>query len=164
MYRHAIDVRFSPEISPAVEKNWLRGVARRALQLERLMEQAELSIILTTDEEVRRLNREYRGIDAPTDVLSFPMGAETTEGGQDAFLAPEGVRMLGDVVISYPQAVRQAVEYGHSLQREVGFLTVHGILHLLGLDHETPEEERVMFAKQEEVLASLGLTRAPAAS
>jgi len=164
MYRHAIGVQFSPELSPAVDKNWVRGVARRALQIQRLMEQAELSITLTTDEEVRRLNEQYRGIAASTDVLSFSMDAAPASAtGEEAagFPTPEGVRMLGDVVVSYPQALRQAQEYGHAIQREVAFLIVHGILHLLGLGHESPEEERAMFARQEEVLQSLGLTRSP---
>ncbi len=154
MYRHAIDVRISPDITPAIEKNWLRGVARRALQVQRLMEQAELSVTLTTDEEVQRLNQQYRGIALSTDVLSFAMGE-----GDGEFPTPEGVKMLGDVVVSYPQAVRQAAEFGHSIQREVAFLTVHGILHLLGMDHESPDEEKAMFARQEEILQGLGLSR-----
>lgn len=162
MHRHAVDIHFSPAITPAIKKAWLRGVALKTLQLQRLMEQAELSIILTTDEEVKRLNEQYRGMAVSTDVLSFPM--EGPWEGDDAFIAPEGVRMLGDVVVSYPHAVRQAAEYGHSLEREVAFLTVHGILHLLGLDHETPEQEKDMFARQEAVLESLGLKRDLAAS
>ena len=157
MYRHAVDITISPEISPEVKKAWVRTVALKALQLQRIMEQAELSITLTTDEEVKRLNEQYRGIALSTDVLSFPM--ESTPSGQEAFVAPEGVRMLGDVVVSYPQAVRQAAEYGHSIEREVAFLIVHGILHLLGMDHEAPDEEKEMFSRQEEVLQSLGLTR-----
>ena len=157
MYRHAVDIRISPDIEPVVKKAWLRGVAVKALQLQRLMEQAELSITLTTDEEVRKLNEQYRGIATSTDVLSFPM--EEDAAGAEVFIAPEGVRMLGDVVVSYPQAVRQAAEFGHSIEREVAFLTVHGILHLLGQDHQTPEHERDMFARQEAVLQSLGLTR-----
>lgn len=162
MYRHAVDIRFSRDIEPAMKKAWLRNVAIKALQLERIMEQAELSITLTTDEEVKKLNEQYRGIAASTDVLSFPM--EEEDDGADAFIAPEGVRMLGDIVVSYPQAVRQAAEYGHSIEREVAFLTVHGILHLLGKDHQTPEKEKEMFGRQDAILESLGLIREPAGS
>ena len=162
MYRHAVDIRISPGLAPTIKKAWLRNVAIKALQLQRILEQAELSITLTTDEEVARLNEQYRGIATSTDVLSFPMDEDA--GGDGAFITPEGVRMLGDVVISYPRAVKQAGDYGHSVEREVAFLTVHGILHLLGMDHQTPEQEKEMFGRQEAILESLGLKRAAAAT
>jgi probable rRNA maturation factor len=113
-------------------------------------ERAELSVVLTDDAELRDLNRTYRGVDAPTDVLSFPQ--REGEGNP----APN---LLGDVVISVPRAVEQAERYGHSTAREVGFLTVHGILHLLGWDHQTAEEEARMMAASEAILQGLGLVR-----
>ena len=116
----------------------------------------ELSVTLTDDETIRALNREYRGIDRPTDVLSFPMYS-FAEGD-----APpdEGDFTLGDVVISVERAEAQAKEYGHSTRREIAFLTVHSILHLLGWDHETGEaDERAMFAKQDEIMDALGISR-----
>lgn len=130
---------------------------------------AEVSVVVTGDEEIHALNREYRGVDAPTDVLSFPLleDEEESEGGvldPDGFAFGEGSEhepvALGDVVISFERAVAQAKEYGHSIDRELAFLTVHGILHLLGYDHVTPELERSMRAKEEAILASLDLRRA----
>ncbi len=115
----------------------------------------EVAVLLTSNETVRRLNKEYRGLDETTDVLSFG-----SEGGEEAFPTVPGEGFgLGQVVVSYPQAVRQAREYGHSVKREVAFLVVHGLLHLLGHDHEDPASESRMFAEQEAVLQSLGITR-----
>lgn len=106
--------------------------------------------MLTDDARVAELNKEYRGVDGPTDVLSFAM----TEG-DDFARGEDEPAMLGDVVISVETAQRQADEQGHSLSDEVDFLLIHGLLHLLGYDHADPEQERIMFAKQEEVLGRL---------
>lgn len=102
----------------------------------------EISITFTNNEEVHRLNKEYRNIDRPTDVLSFPF--------DNSFNLP--VKMLGDIIISLEKAESQSEEYGHSFKREISFLIVHGILHLLGYDHHTPEEEKEMFGLQKELL------------
>lgn len=107
--------------------------------------------MLTDDETVHQLNREYRGIDRTTDVLSFSQREGDSEDGWD--------NLLGDVIISLEQAQRQAAEYGHSMAREVGFLTAHGILHLLGWDHENPEDEARMMKRTEQILQAVGLTR-----
>lgn len=127
--------------------------AAAVLAMENCDPAAEVSIVFVDDEYIQRLNREYRGVDAPTDVLSFALN----EG--EPMPEDEGEQLLGDVVISLPTAERQAVEYGHSLEREVAFLTVHGVLHLLGYDHQTEEERRLMREKEEAVLRSLGLAR-----
>ncbi|MDI3327708.1 MAG: rRNA maturation RNase YbeY [Alicyclobacillaceae bacterium] len=116
---------------------------------------AEVSVALVDDLRIRELNRLYRGIDRPTDVLSFAM----REGEDGPAFGEGGRELLGDIVISVETALRQAREYGHGLEREVAFLAVHGFLHLLGYDHRTPEEEAVMFARQEAVLAAAGLAR-----
>jgi len=108
-----------------------------------LMEYGELSVSLVDNKEIHDLNRKYRGIDTPTDVLSFPM---------DGYL-------LGDIVISMEKAVEQAKEYGHGIERELGFLVTHGMLHLLGYDHEDENSEREMFAIQEEILEAMALGR-----
>ncbi len=114
---------------------------------------AELSLFVTDDEEVRKLNRNYRGIDQTTDVLAFAF-REDVEGS--AFpQPPDGVTHLGEVIISCPQAARQAEEQEHSLKQEVALLTVHGMLHLLGYDHDNSEEEQTMRAKEAKVLARL---------
>lgn len=119
------------------------------------VEAAEVSVVLVDDERIHELNRDYRGVDRPTDVLSFAM----REGEGEPVQTEEGRELLGDIVISVETAERQANQYGHSLRRELAFLAVHGFLHLLGYDHQSPEQERVMFGKQEEVLSALGLMR-----
>jgi len=137
---------------------FLERVARAALASEGWTD-AEVSIVLTDDEEIHALNRDYRGVDRPTDVLSFPL-LEGEDGAVRLDAYPEGEPVaLGDIVISLERAREQADEYGHSLSRELAFLTVHGILHLLGYDHDTHERERVMRAKEEAILDSLDLRR-----
>lgn len=123
-----------------------------AARLEGLTEPWEVSVSFVDDETIGALNAAYRQIDAPTDVLSFPQDDDWEE--------LEGLpRVLGDIVISLERASAQAQEYGHSLEREVVFLAVHGFFHLLGYDHETEEEERLMQEKQERVLKELNLGR-----
>ncbi len=112
---------------------------------------AELTIVLTDDETVAGLNRQYRGMDGPTDVLSFS-AIEPTPG---FITAPEALPYLGDIVIATPYSQRQALELGRSLRDELRLLVVHGVLHLLGYDHATPEEEAQMWARQDEILAGL---------
>lgn len=121
-------------------------MAERLLRAENCGDDAEASILLTNDEQIRQLNREYRDIDAPTDVLSFSQaeGESVGQGVQD--------NVLGDVVISVETARRQAAEQGHSLDHEMDVLLAHGLLHLLGYDHEAPEEASRMLSRQEEVL------------
>ena len=157
MPRHTIDIQIAPGITPVVDRRWLRSVVVDTLRAQGLDGPVEMSLTLTTEEEVRRLNRRYRNIDAATDVLSFGMAAG--KSGNDAFPGEPDVQSLGDVVLSYPRAVQQAVGYGHSIEREVAFLTVHGILHLLGYDHQNPKDEASMFARQEEILIAMGLIR-----
>ena len=117
----------------------------------------EVSVMFTDNEGIRAINKEYRDIDRETDVLSFPM----TNDGEEFTVDPEtDCYMLGDIVISVEKALAQAEEYGHSFKRELAFLTVHSMLHLLGYDHErSEEEEREMFGKQDIVLEALGLGR-----
>lgn len=114
-----------------------------------------VSITLVDDESMRALNREHRGRDEVTDVLSFSQ----LEGGEMGAL-PEGMPLpVGDIVISLPRCAEQAQEYGHSFDRELGFLVCHGMMHLMGFDHATPEEEEAMMAATEEILAGIGLSR-----
>lgn len=115
----------------------------------------EVGVQLTDDAHIHLLNRDYRGVDAPTDVLSF------ADDGDAAFAAPPGSpRYLGDIAISYERVLAQAAEYGHSPARELAFLAAHGCLHLLGYDHERgPEDEAAMRAREEAAMAALGLSR-----
>ncbi|WP_062198690.1 rRNA maturation RNase YbeY [Massilibacterium senegalense] len=135
----------------------LSGLIEKACEVEQITEEAELSITFVDNKKIHQLNQEYRGIDRPTDVLSFAleeMGEEEIE-----MIDEEMPRFLGDLIISIPKVEEQAKEYGHSFERELGFLAVHGFLHLLGYDHMTEEEEKEMFAKQEEILHAYGLER-----
>ena len=138
-------------------------VCDEALRYEECDFDAQISITLTDNDEIQVINSEHRGIDKPTDVLSFPM-LEFDEDGQiidNEFEYDEnGAIMLGDIVISLERAKEQSEEYGHSLDREIAFLCAHSILHLLGYDHvNSEEEEKIMFTKQEEILNNLGITR-----
>lgn len=142
---------------PRGMKLFIRQCCQAVLTYEGIECGAEVSVSLVDDYEIHELNREYRDKDRATDVLSFPLG----ENGEFEVDAESGALLLGDIVISMETAVRQAEEYGHSLQREVGFLTVHSMLHLLGYDHETgAEDEAEMLSRQEKILASMGVTRA----
>lgn len=117
---------------------------------------AEISVKFVSDDEIHELNREYRNVDRATDVLSFPLG----ENGVYDINNDTGAKMLGDIVISIDHAVMQAEQYGHSLEREIGFLTVHSMLHLLGYDHENGGLEAVRMREREETtLTQLGLKR-----
>lgn len=122
----------------------------------------EVVITLTDNDAIREINREYRNIDRPTDVLSFPV-LEYVNGEPEilpADIDPDTKTVsLGDIIISVEKAQEQAESFGHSPEREFAFLAVHGMLHLLGYDHETEEEEKIMFAKQEDILNGLGLKR-----
>ncbi len=116
-------------------------------------EEAEISVTFVTDEEIRRLNAEYRGIDKATDVLSFPQYEDANE------IPDEGPAILGDVVISLERARAQAEEYGHSEERETVYLFVHSILHLLGYDHMVEDEKKEMRAAEERTMEKIGLSR-----
>lgn len=124
---------------------------------EGIDEKAELSIIFVNDDEIQEINRTYRGKDKPTDVISFAM--EEMGEGEVEIKGENLPIILGDIIISIPRTIEQAKEYSHSFMRELGFLTVHGLLHLLGYDHMTEEEEQIMFTKQKGLLEAYGLHR-----
>ena len=134
----------------------IRKCCEEALSEEQIEDDAEVSVTVVDNGEIRELNLEHRGKDSVTDVLSFPMGED---GIFD--VNPDTNRiMLGDIVISAPKAKEQANEYGHSFMRELCFLATHSMFHLLGYDHEvSSEEEKIMFDKQSRVLKKLGITR-----
>ena len=130
----------------------IKKVSNKALETEKV-KKASCSIIIVDNSYIHKLNKEYRGIDRVTDVISFALEDEKS------MVIPDEIRLLGDIYISLDKAKEQAKEYGHSLERELCFLAVHGLYHLLGYDHETKEEAEVMFKKQEEVLMEYGIIR-----
>jgi len=140
------------------------AVAERVLSMEGCPFECEISLSLVSPERIKELNRNFRGIDKVTDVLSFPFLEFETPGvfkdiDESSFNPDNKELMLGDIVICKEKAVSQAEEYGHSLKREFAFLIAHSMLHLLGFDHEEKEDERLMTEKQEEALSSLGIER-----
>ena len=148
------------------EEALIRRVAEAALESEGCPYEAEVDVLLTDDASIREINREERGIDSATDVLSFPaleLPAPSDFSGleEDPMLFhPEtGELLLGDMVISLDKVIQQAAEYGHSKERELAFLTAHSMFHLMGYDHEEEEGRLEMEARQEALLQRLGITR-----
>jgi probable rRNA maturation factor len=160
--RHAtlaprIDVRIAPAFRAAVRAAWLRAVARRVLAAEGVGGLTQVGVVVTDDEAVRELSQRFLGVDEPTDVLSFGLAG----AGETPFALPPEEASLGEIVIAYPTAVRQANEAGRTVEAEVAHLLVHGLLHLLGYDHRRPGEEAAMRGQEEEILAGLPTSVGP---
>jgi len=133
--------------------SWLQSVAERVLTAQNAGSEVELGLVITSQEKVRQLNLSYLGRDKPTDVLAFS-AVEEIEADLPPFVTPpDGVLHLGEVIISYPQAVMQAEEHQHSVKREIAILIIHGILHLLGYEHDKPGLKRLMSAREQEILS-----------
>jgi probable rRNA maturation factor len=135
----------------------IERVINFAAKKQNVEEHSEVSVTFVSNERIQEINREYRDKDNPTDVISFAM--EELGEGEIELAGIEMPRVLGDIIISVPKAIEQAEEYGHSFLRELGFLAVHGFLHLLGYDHMTEEEEKEMFTLQKDILDEYGLKR-----
>lgn len=135
-------------------KNQIESLLTFAAKKENITEEAELSISFVDEEEIQAINRDYRDKDKVTDVISFSL--EEDEPEIEGLDMP---RVLGDIIICFEVAKEQAESYNHSLSRELGFLALHGFLHLLGYDHMTEEDEKEMFSRQDEILNEFGLTR-----
>lgn len=144
------------EITAEME-NFIRSSLESVIKAEKLDMPLEISVVLTDNEGIRELNRDYRGKDVPTDVLSFPL----CESLEDMLLLEgDEAIALGDIVVSLEKAHSQSIEYGHGFKDEIGFLIVHGMLHLLGYDHEKDEEnERIMRSREKHIMVNLGLVR-----
>lgn len=145
----------------------IKSVISKTLETENCPYETEVNVLLTGNEEIHEANKEFRGIDRPTDVLSFPMvdydfpsDFSYVEENQESYINPETDELLlGDIMISVDKVYEQANEYGHSREREFAFLIAHSMLHLLGYDHIDEEERKVMEEKQEAILDALGITR-----
>jgi probable rRNA maturation factor len=146
---HDVLVSIDPAFGAGITADWLTGVARITLEMERTPS-CQLSIVLTSDEQIRELNREFAGEDHATDVLSFSL----REG--ETFVAPDETDRLGEVIVSFETAERQADEAGHHVEDEIAHLLVHGVLHILGYDHTAPADETKMRARERSVLSELG--------
>ncbi len=142
----------SLELSQGIEK-----IIYDSLAYEGFTKPCEVSVSIVDNEEIRQINKQFRGIDRATDVLSFPL--LTFEEGERPDFNEKNEVLLGDIIISLERAKEQAEEYGHSLKRELAFLTAHSMLHLLGYDHMEEEEEKEMFQKQREILNKAGIPR-----
>jgi probable rRNA maturation factor len=150
-----INVLVDDELKERLEIDWLQGVAEQVLTALNVDANVELGLFIASGERVRQLNRDYLGRDELTDVLAFSAREEV--GGHPPFVPPpDGVLHLGEVIIAYPQAVAQAEEYKHSVKREILTLIVHGVLHLLGYEHDTPELELKMRAREKEIMEHVG--------
>jgi len=136
------------------EGSWLESVAEKVLVAQGVNSRTEFGLVIVGQERAHQLNMSYLGKDEPTDVLAFSMLPEQPEEYLVPFVVPpDGIRHLGEVIISYPQAVIQAEEHQHSVEREIAILIIHGVLHLLGYEHDEPELERQMRAKEAGILS-----------
>ena len=139
---------------PSDFKDLLTSAVRASLEVEGIKEPAEVKITFVSDEGLRRINRDFRNINKSTDVLSFPLG----ENGIYDINPENGRLLLGDVIISVEHAVKQAETFGHSFEREMAYLTVHSLFHLMGYDHiDEAEEKRIMREREEKALSVIGL-------
>lgn len=164
LMENEVDASFDFEYEKLLEE-----VIIQALDYEKCPYECEINLTFTDDDGIRIINSEFRGLDIPTDVLSFPMidyetpadfeNLDSDENFAMYFNPESGELLLGDIVISVERAKLQAEEYGHSLKREICFLTAHSMLHLMGYDHMTDDERVIMEKKQDEILNILGITR-----
>ena len=170
--RHQVNVFVAPRYRRALPTGQIRAWAETALARLELLDTTGVDITVTDDAPVHELNRAYRGLDEPTDVLSFPytdraapgkhQGALPPASTPEAFVLPEGeAASLGEIVIAFPYAQRHAVEKGCPAAHEVALLVVHGVLHLIGYDHEEPEERALMWARTAELLDALRIHGVP---
>ena len=154
-----INVLIDEEFEASIEEGWLQSVVERVLIAQGVSSDVELGLVIASEERVQQLNQSYIGKNEPTDVLAFAMLPEQSAQGVPgadfpAFVVPpDGVRHLGEVIISYPQAAAQAEEHQHSVKREIAILIIHGVLHLLGYDHDEPALKRLMTARETEILS-----------
>lgn len=154
-----LTIDFMDETNEVTEEaqQLVESILQFAARKENIEKDTELSVTFVDNDRIREINKEYRHKDSATDVISFAL----EEMGEDEveIVGAEMPRMLGDIIISIERTKEQAEEYGHSFDRELGFLALHGFLHLLGFDHMNEEDEKVMFTKQKEILEEYGLSR-----
>ena len=150
-----INVLIDEGLEGCLEESWLQSVAAQVLVAQEADASVEMGLVIATQERVRQLNKSYRGKDEPTDVLAFSAMEEIGADFPPFVQPPDGVLHLGEVIISYPQAVAQAEEHQHSVKKEIAILIIHGVLHLLGYEHDKPELKRQMMTREAGILSCI---------
>jgi probable rRNA maturation factor len=146
-----LSIQIDKQFDDYVKRRWLRTIVSKTLSTAKASTKVQLDLLITDDNTIRTLNKTYRNIDSPTDVLAFALTEESSDG--EPFVAPpDEPTHLGEVIVSYPAADRQASEHGHSVGQELAILVIHGVLHLLGSDHEEPTDEVKMKALEKQAL------------
>ena len=149
-----INVYFDKGLEDCLDAGWLKAIAAATLTAQKIGNNIEMGLVIANQQKVQQLNKIYRGKDMPTDVLAFTMFAESGNIAEADFTPPpDGVKHLGEVIISYPQAIIQAKEHHHSIKREVAILIIHGVLHLLGYDHIDDKEAKEMETEEAKILS-----------
>jgi len=146
-----VKIQIDESFADDIDQMLIEKAACATLATNKEFDSFELGIVITDDENIHRINMEYRGIDEPTDVISFAL----LEGEENFVMPPDDTLHLGEVVISYPRAMSQAREQKHSTERELAWLAIHGVLHLLGCDHETDADRQAMQAIENEILSKI---------
>jgi probable rRNA maturation factor len=145
-----INLIIEEEFPGCPDTSWFQDIVAQVLHAQDVGENAEIGLVISGQERIQELNRTYRGEGRPTDVLAFYMAA-----GGEFVPPPDGLRHLGEIVISYPQAEIQAQEQGHSVEKEITILIIHGVLHLLGYDHEDAQQKQEMSAREQTILSKI---------
>jgi probable rRNA maturation factor len=149
-------VRVDKDFQGRIDKRWLHRLVKQSVAAHGIDTEVELSLLITDDATVRELNKKYRGKDKSTDVLSFALEADRNSDAAAGFVMPPGEMVhLGEVIVSYPKAAEQAAERKHPVEDELALLVVHGVLHLLGYDHDKPTREREMRSLEQRVLSAV---------
>jgi probable rRNA maturation factor len=158
MAEHVVDIQIEEGLGMSFDEHWFHTVAVNVLDIEELPTPAELGLLITTAEKIQRLNKAYRDKDEPTDVLSFTMRPDPGTVDMTEFVTPpEEIEYLGEVIVSYPTAMAQALELDHNIEYELALLVTHGILHLLGYTHDLPEDLQYMQSREIEALKKLNI-------
>ena len=147
-----IDGLIDEGVEDSPEAGWLQSVAEQVLVIQEAGSGVEMGLVIASQERMQELNRTYRGKDEPTDVLAFSAREEAGADFPPFVQPPDGVIHLGEVIVSYPQAIEQAEEHQHSIKKEIAILIIHGALHLLGYEHDEPEMESDMRAREVEIM------------
>ena len=155
MLKNNISVILNKKVSFPFRKEWIKNISGKILRLLEITEPIELGVFITDDKDLKKLNKIHLGLNEPTDVLSFYMSSRIHDESDAFVLPPDGIRHLGEVIISFERAKSQAVSFGKTIEDEMKLLLVHSILHLLDYDHEKPEDARKMIKKEKEILIGL---------